>query len=325
MKAPVLVIFGPTASGKTALIERHFSLPQGKNLIDKPIEIVSADSMQVYKGMDIGTAKPSPQERKKIPYHLIDIREPNEQFHAGDFVRLAENACFEISQRGSLPVISGGTGFYIKNFIYGLPEAPPSDIKIREALQKDLAILGRSALREELEKADPISASRIHFNDEYRLLRALEVFRLGCRALSSYPKTPANESPFNFLLIGIKRDRDELYKRINERCSAMFKAGLAEEVKTLYEKGYTPLDPGIRAIGYREFFIENLDSTNKSFRLSRDYKGVEALVAQNSRRYAKRQMTFFSPFPNVKWIDIDNMDKSIMEIRNALAEMDNSP
>ena len=330
MKSPVLILFGPTASGKTALIERHFSLSPGKNLIDKPIEVISADSMQVYRGMDIGTAKPSPEERQKVPYHLIDIKNPDEQFHAGEFVALAEKACHEITARGSFPVISGGTGFYIKNFIYGLPEAPPADAKIREELHKDLALLGLPALREELEKADPVSAERIHINDEYRLLRALEVFRLGGRPLSSYPKIPAKESPFNFLLIGIKWERDQLYRRINERCSAMFKSGLIDEVKALYEKGYTPHDPGLRAIGYREFFIENLDkSINLPFRLSKDYKGVEALVAQNSRRYAKRQMTFFSPLTNVKWIDMEDMDKNpdkffdkyIMEIRNTMENM----
>ena len=326
MKYPVLILFGPTASGKTHLLNRF--LNSAKSISAKIVspEIVSADSMQVYKGMDIGTAKPSKEEREKIPHHLIDIKDPDEQFNAGEFVRLAEKACTEIAGKGSLPIVSGGTGFYIKNLVEGMTNTPPSDINIRNSLIEELALKGASSLMEELQKADPISAARIHINDEYRLLRALEVFRLTGQPLSSFPspwsKTGNNEntvkkheSPgfyirgnFRFLLIGLRRNREELYKRINERTSAMFKAGLAEEVKSLYEKNYTPGDPGLRAIGYREFFVENLDKTVKgkdAWHFSIDYEGVEKLIAQNSRRYAKRQITFFSSLPCVNWIDME--------------------
>jgi tRNA dimethylallyltransferase len=315
MKTPVFVLFGPTASGKTALLERLFAASETEG----PAEIISADSMQVYRGMDIGTAKPSPEERA-ILHHLIDIRNPDEQFNAGEFVRLAEEACLAATGRGRLPVVSGGAGFYLKNLVLGLSEAPPSDHRLRLKLKEELITRGAVSLMEELEKADPVSAGRIHVNDEYRLLRALEVWRLSGRPLSSFASPwsassgPA-ERPFRFLLVGLRRSREELYRRINERCAAMFSAGLADEVKRLYEAGYTPVDPGLRAIGYREFFVKGDDG---SWRLSADLSGIEALTAQNSRRYAKRQITFFASLPGVNWIDCGEPDKTVTEIRRVL-------
>jgi len=263
--------------------------------------------MQVYKGMDIGTAKPSAKERERLPHHLLNILSPAQQFNAGDFVRLANEACEEIASRGKLPVVSGGTGFYLKNFIMGLSEAPPSNAEIRSALRKELQEKGASALMEELASADPVSAGRIHINDEYRLLRALEVWRSCGKPLSSFninsfENAPSARRDFNFIIIGLSRPREELYRRINLRCADMFKQGLAEEVRSLYEAGYTPNDPGLRAIGYREFFVEDEEEPGK-WRLSRDIEGVQALVAQNSRRYAKRQITFFAGIPGVKWIE----------------------
>ena len=304
-QSPVLILFGPTASGKTALLEELFGRGGSTQA-----EIISADSMQVYRGMDIGTAKPSPEERTKIPHHLIDIRNPDEQFNAGEFARLAEEACAAAAGRGALPVVSGGTGFYLKNLALGPSEAPPSDSEIRRQLKNELAAKGSSSLMDELIQADPVSAGRIHINDEYRLLRALEVYRLSGRQLSSFaspwnkaidgPSCGSSSSrPFRFILVGLRRSREELYRRINERTAAMFRAGLPGEVKRLFEAGYTPADPGLRAIGYREFFVEE----ENAWRLSEDLAGVEALVAQNSRRYAKRQITFFASLPGVNWID----------------------
>jgi tRNA dimethylallyltransferase len=295
---PVVILFGPTASGKTALLEELFIR---RKLC--PGEIISADSMQVYRGMDIGTAKPSPAERARLPHHLIDIRNPDEQFNAGEFVRLAGEACHAAWARGSLPVVSGGTGFYLKNLVLGLPEAPPSDPAIRAALKEELARRGAAALTEELAARDPPSAGRIHPNDTYRLLRALEVFRASGRPLSSYAQGGnGNAGGFRFLILGLRRAREDLYSRIDSRCAAMFRAGLPAEVEGLFEAGYTPSDPGLRAIGYREFFIED---ENGLWRLSRDLAGVEALAARNSRRYAKRQITFFASIPGLKWIEAD--------------------
>ena len=341
MKTKVLVLFGPTASGKTALLEKLYSRLN-------VLEIVSADSMQVYRGMDIGTAKPSSMERAKIHHHLIDIRNPDEQFNAGDFVRLAEEACLAAAGRGALPVVSGGAGFYLKNLIMGLSGAPPSDPEIRKALKKELIERGAAPLMEELVRADPVSAGRIHINDEYRLLRALEVYRLSGKPLSRFsspwnlPNSADSATPegasaaserglstprgasgppfffrgnFNFCIIGLRRSRADLYSRINDRTGVMFRLGLEDEVKGLFEAGYTPSDPGLRAIGYREFFVDETSGAaggpragaakSGGWRLSKDIAGVQALVDQNSRRYAKRQITFFASIPGVKWIDCE--------------------
>ena len=323
MKKKVFILFGPTASGKTAIL---------KSLVDFSIEVISADSMQVYRGMDIGTAKPSLEERAVFPHHLIDIRNPDEKFNAGEFVRLAEEACLEADSRGALPVVSGGTGFYLSNLVFGLSEAPPSCEGMREKLKHELAERGASSLMEELSSADPVSAGRIHINDEYRLLRALEVCRLSGRPLSSF-SSPWNtverqginariaERPFSFLIVGLKRTREELYRRINERTAAMFRAGLPEEVRRLFKAGYTPSDPALRAIGYREFFIEQPDKDAngfKTWRFCEDMKGVEALIAQNSRRYAKRQITYFASLPDVKWIECNDEKEPIRLIRMEL-------
>jgi len=316
---PVLVLFGPTASGKTGILLEIFN-----SAVDLQAEVISADSMQVYCGMDIGTAKPSKEERERLPHHLIDIRDPSQQFNAGDFVSLADEACLQIAERGKLPVVSGGTGFYLKNFILGLSEAPPSCIKIRGQLKLELREKGAAAIMEELASCDPVSAERIHINDEYRLLRALEVFRCCGRPLSSFEapsqkhrSSEKKRSRFRFVTIGISRPREELYRRINLRCAEMFRQGLAAEVRSLYEAGYTPDDPGMRAIGYREFFIKRTEfETAKEpgeWRLSQDIDGVQSLVAQNSRRYAKRQLTFFAGMPDVKWINSLHEDMETAE------------
>ena len=325
---PVLILFGPTASGKTGVLSRLFG-PGGK----RAAEVVSADSMQVYRGMDIGTAKPSAEERTRLPHHLINIRDPNEQFNAGDFVRLADAACLAIARRGALPVVSGGTGFYLKNFMLGLSEAPPSDPEIRAGLRRELREQGAAALMEELARFDPVSAGRIHINDEYRLTRALEVLRLCGRPLSSFQAggaVPADDAGpafgadsagsrprYRFLTIGLSWPREELYRRINSRCAAMFRSGLPAEVRRLFEAGYTPHDPGLRAIGYREFFVEDFEGeagTPARYRLSQDLAGVEALAAQNSRRYAKRQLTFFAAIPGVRWIEAGGGEAETAEL-----------
>ncbi|MDR3139325.1 MAG: tRNA (adenosine(37)-N6)-dimethylallyltransferase MiaA [Treponema sp.] len=313
----VVILFGPTASGKTEILEQLFE----EGAFPRPPELISADSMQVYRGMDIGTAKPSPRLRSLFPHHLIDIRSPGEQFNAGEFVRLADEAVREINGRGALPVISGGTGFYLKNFITGLPETPPSDGGIRAALREELRLKGAAALAEELASCDPVIAGRIHLHDEYRLLRALEVFRLSGRPLSSYRASgrgaegkPARGN-YRFLIIGLKRNREELYRRINERCAAMFRSGLPGELRWLRDAGYGPRDPGMRAIGYREFFVE---SPEGAVCLSQDLPAVEALVARNSRRYAKRQIAYFESIPGVVWISAE--DNPAGQIRGELAE-----
>jgi tRNA dimethylallyltransferase len=304
---PVLVLFGPTASGKTAILSRLAEFTA--------LEVVSADSMQVYRGMDIGTAKPSLEERRRIPHHLIDIRDPSEQFNAGEFMRLADECCAQIAARHALPVVSGGTGFYLKNFILGLPEAPPSNLEIRDALRRELRSQGAEAMMGELARRDPVSAGRIHLNDEYRLLRALEVFRLSGRPLSSYKTAAGDRGRYRFLVIGLERERGELYRRIDERCAGMFRAGLTEEVARLAAAGFSPRDPGLKAIGYREFFVEDPPGT---YRFAAE--GAEEQVARNSRRYAKRQITYFASIPQVNWIRLTGEGEGALAEVCALAE-----
>jgi tRNA dimethylallyltransferase len=267
-----------------------------------PAEIVSADSVQVYRGMDIGSAKPPASVLAVLPHRLIDIRSPHEQFNTGDFVRLADQACADINARGGLPVISGGAGFYLRNFVLGLPEAPPPDPLVREALDAELRSRGAGALIEELAACDPASAGRIHPNDSYRIRRALEVFRSTGVPLSSFASTgatPENRPRYRFLILGLELPREELYRRINERCALMFRQGLPGEVRRLHQAGYGPGESGMRAIGYREFFVEEAPG---QWRIDTDLDRVQSLVARNSRHYAKRQITFFASIPNVKWI-----------------------
>jgi tRNA dimethylallyltransferase len=304
---PVLLLFGPTASGKTEILEQLFA---GSHPLCAA-EVVSADSMQVYRGMDLGTAKPSKELLARLPHHLIDIRDIKEQFNVGEFVRLADAAVLDIYRRGALPVVSGGTGFYLANFLTGLPEAPPSDACIRAALREELRKKGAAVLMEELAAGDPVSAGRIHLHDEYRLLRALEVLRLKGRPLSDYARPELSgkdgtasgsggfRPDYRFLLVALDRPRDEVYRRIEERCEAMFRMGLPDEVRRLWEAGYGPDDPGMSAIGYREFFIEDGEG---GFQFVEDTTAVKALVARDSRHYAKRQLTFFASLPQVHWV-----------------------
>jgi tRNA dimethylallyltransferase len=288
-KITVPVITGATGSGKTSLVEEIFT---GSAALC-PSEIISADSMQVYRGMDIGTAKPPPSLQDKLPHHLIDIREPDEQFNAGDFVRLAGAAIADIAGRGKLPVVCGGTFFYLANLIGGLAETPPSSAAVRQKVKAELAAKGPEALMAELAARDAESARRIHLHDEYRLVRALEVVRCSGRPLSSFRPTGAAAGEggrFRFLVIVVERPRQELYRLIDRRAATMMRSNLRQEVEALFAKGYMPPAPGLRAIGYREFFAERPDEPPSLIDSAFDSE-IEKLIAQNTRRYAKRQVT----------------------------------
>lgn len=263
--------------------------------------MVSADSMQVYRGLDIGTAKPDAGLLENLPHHLIDIRDPSEQYTAGDFVREADRACDEIRSRGRLPVISGGTAFYLKNFVCGLPDSPPADARIRSEVERDLRLRGPEALRAELEAGDPESAGRIHARDLYRLTRAVEVLRLTGRPLSSFEVPAGPRAEHDLLLIALDRPREELYARIDARVDAMFESGLAGEVRGLLAAGYGDADPGMQAIGYREF----LEARRTGCARLRD---VRDRIALDTRRYAKRQLAFFRTLPGVEWFSAEDAE-----------------
>ena len=297
---PVLVVFGPTASGKTALARALFAdsgdpLPFGTDgRFRGRVEIISADSMQVYRGMDIGTAKPGFELLASLPHHLIDIRNPDEQFCAGDFVRLADEACRDVIARGKVPVVLGGTAFYIPNFLYGLPSTPESDPDLRKKILARMKDEGPERLLAELKDLDPESAARIHPNDEYRIARALEVFYASGRPLSRFSLPTAFREGFRFRAIALARPRDALNARIDARVDEMFASGLAGEVSGLIAYGYGPEDPGMQAIGYREFFGEG------------DEAAVRVAIKADSRKYAKRQETFIRPMEGIQRLSADD-------------------
>ena len=216
---PLIVIFGPTAVGKTSFVEKLNSLLGN-------IEIINADSLQVYRHLDIGTAKPPQRLRALIPHHLIDIIEPTCQFNAGQFVQRAEELIPEIRMRDHLPVLCGGTAYYLRSFITGLPDSPPGDAEIRKRLKEELEQKGLETLLEELQRVDPVTRARAQERDTYRIIRALEVYRSSGRALSSFTNPTEVRKDYTFLLMGLRRDRAHLYARIEERVESMFRKGL---------------------------------------------------------------------------------------------------
>ena len=295
-KTKVLVIFAPTASGKTALTEELFS-PGGSHFILNA-EIISADSQAVYKGMDIGTAKPEPALREKLPHHLIDILTPDQQFNVSDFVDAADAACAEITNKGKLPVICGGTGFYIRNFLYGLAKTPVSDEKLRNELKQRINIEGNEALYNELKSIDPESAAAIHPNDAYRICRALEVYYLSGKTRTSFKIEPELRSQYDFLFLVLQPPREVLYERIRKRVDLMFEAGLEQEVKNLIKQGYTKETPGMKAIGYSEWFEYD------------DIEKIKEEIKHHSCKYAKKQYTYIRDIPGSTVIDFNatNLD-----------------
>ncbi len=265
------------------------------SVLDERFEVISADSMQVYRGMDIGTAKPPRAYLSRLPHHLIDIVEPSRQFSAGEFVRRADELVADIRARGKVPVVSGGTGFYLRTFLYGMPDSPPSDPEVRRRLHDMEREKGAPWLHELLAARDPEAARRIPANDRHRVLRALEVLETTGRSVYSFAWPSSPRKDHTFLVIGLDRPRDELYRRIEARVDGMFQSGLLDEVKRLLEAGFGPRDPGMRGIGYREFLSMRKGCLG--------FGEVREMVKANSRRYAKRQLTFLRAIPEVQWFD----------------------
>lgn len=287
---PLLFLFGPTGVGKTKLLLEH--LP-GR------AEVVAVDSVQVYRGLDIGSAKPTPQERRILPHHLIDIRNPDQQFDAGDFVAEAEKAVRDISDRGLIPVLSGGTAFYFKNFLFGLTSTPVSDPEVRRQVEEEWNQLGEEAFRHLLAQVDPVSAQRILPHDAYRLKRAREVWVQSGRPLSSFTLPTEPRPGYRVTLVGLERPRDEVWRRIDQRVDQMVADGLVDEVRGLLAQGVSPQAPALKGIGYAEFLPWLTEG-----------RGSQAEAVQEvkirSRQYAKRQMTFFRALPGVVWRSPDD-------------------
>jgi len=297
-----LCVVGPTASGKSAL---GIALAIKLNG-----EIVCMDSMQIYRRMNIGTAKPTPEERRRVPHHLVDIKEPDESYSVAQYAADARRVIEGIHGCGRVPILVGGTGFYLRALTHGLNlGGVPSDPTVRERL-KDMAkdARGRKLLHDRLREVDPLSAGRLHENDVTRVSRALEVYELTGVPMSKQEQ-PAFESPFDFCILGTDMDRELLYRRIDARVDRMVENGLPHEVKTLLDEGISPQAQAMQGIGYKELVPVILGSY--------PFSNAVFDIKRNSRHYAKRQLTWFKRDETVHWLDM--ADETITEKALALA------
>ena len=297
-KEKLLVIIGPTAVGKTKL-----SIELAKRYNG---EIISGDSMQVYKGMDIGTAKIKEYEKEGIPHYLIDIKEPDEPFSAAEFQVLANSKIQDIQSRGKLPIIVGGTGLYIQSVIYDYQFSDASsDPQYRAKLEKIVAEEGIENVFVKLKEIDPESAERIHPNNIRRVIRALEIYHCTGHTMSEQLKEQPTEMKYDTCILGLTMNREQLYERIDHRVDVMMEEGLVEEVQGFYQRGLKDCQ-SIQAIGYKELYDFLDGEISKS-------EAVENLK-QNSRRYAKRQLTWFHNKMDVSWFDVTNVEEFVKKI-----------
>jgi len=295
----LLVLVGPTAVGKTAL-----SLHLAKTL---DAEIISGDSMQVYRGMDIGTAKASPEEQAIVPHHLIDIRNPDEPYSVSDFQHECEQAIRSIAARGKLPFIVGGTGLYIQSVVYGYRFSEAGqDEEYRSELQAYAEQHGAAALHERLREVDPESAERLHVNDLRRIIRALEIHHLTGRTMSEYLAEQPSESPYRTCLIGLTMRRDLLYQRIEDRVDLMIEQGLVDEVKRLLSQGYGPGLISMQGLGYKEIvgYLQGEYSLEQAIEL----------LKRNTRRFAKRQLSWFRHMKGIEWVDMTERENFVSNV-----------
>ncbi len=307
---PVLILVGPTAVGKTELslqLAHHFNC-----------EIISVDSMQVYKYMDIGTAKISKEERGDIVHHLLDIVEPDEDYDAVRFTGDALTAISAIHRKGKLPLLTGGTGLYLKALIKGIFSGIASDSTLRQQLASRLKIEGSHVLHEELTAYDQVSADKIHPNDTHRLLRALEIFHLTGKPLSTFFDNKRNNQHHiklsNTLQIGLKCDRNLLYERINLRTEKMLEDNFEKEVRGLLQMGYGRDLKSMGSIGYRHMI--------KYISGEWSYEEMKRILARDTRRYAKRQLTWFSKNESLQWIEVEKSTKMIKTIEKWMENCD---
>lgn len=316
-RTPVLVLFAPTATGKTALLRTLFAEGSLSFFKDKA-EIVSADSMQVYRGMNIGTAKPDAALLSVLPHHLIDICSPHEQFSVADFVARADSACAEIYSRGKIPVVAGGTGFYIRAFLLGLPETPEADENVRAETRRRMEAEGPVKLYAELRTLDPGSAAAIHAHDRYRIQRALEIYAATGRPRSSFSRKSELRGQYAFCTLILSMERKMLYERINQRVDGMFDEGLEQEVARLSEAGCTASDPGMKAIGYREWFPR---SSGEGCSAGGRFAGeVRDRIKGDSRAYAKKQYTYMRSIPSAELLPFDGSEESVSQVAEKIRD-----
>lgn len=298
-KKRVIVLAGPTGCGKTA-----FALELAKMMGG---EIISADSMQVYRGMDIGTAKASKEERLLIPHHLLDIRDITENFNVVDFYYEARHCCQQVLDRGSVPIIVGGSGFYLHALLYGPPSGPPSVPEVRKTLEDEFEAVGPEVLYERLRRFDPEYAHTINKHDKQKIIRALEIITLTGKKVSRFSwATRIKPQGHDFHCWFLHRPKDLLYKRIEKRCDRMLADGFMDEVKLLEQQGLRTNSSASQAIGYRQA-LDYLASPQTS----QDYTKFVEHFKQASRNYAKRQITWFKREPLFRWLDIELHDYEV--------------
>ena len=298
MKPRVVFILGPTGAGKSEVAMEVALQVRG--------EIISADSLQLYRHMDIGTGKPAPEQRRKVRHHLIDVVDPDEEFNVAMFREMALRAIQEIRSRRNQAIVCGGTGLYIKALSHGLFVGPGKDAEIRKGLEEERKEKGLGYLYERLKQVDPDATCWIHPNDRQRIIRALEVFTLTGKGLSQWQGDHRfGESPFESLKIGLNRDREELYGIINRRCEEMGSSGLIEEVRWLTGNGYGPDLKPLQSVGYYQAGL-----------YLRGEMGLEesiSLMKRDTRRLAKRQLTWFRADKEIRWFHPEHERKKILD------------
>jgi tRNA dimethylallyltransferase len=292
----LVVICGPTGVGKTGFaiaVARHFNA-----------EVVGADSMQIYRYMDIGTAKPTAQEKASAVHHMVDIIDPDQDFDAAIYAQQARACIDKLISNKKLPLVVGGTGLYIKSLIYGLSKGAPTDPSIRQQLQLELSQSSLAGMYEQLVQDDPEAARRIHPNDRYRILRALEVYRITGQSIYQHHEAHGFRNPrFDVLTLGLTMPREQLYARIDQRVDLMLAQGLKDEVQHLLDRGYTAQLKSMQSLGYRHIIDHLLDGIPWS-------QTVEALK-RDHRRYAKRQLTWFRAHEGVHWLAPHQIETAI--------------
>jgi tRNA dimethylallyltransferase len=291
---PVIVILGPTATGKSALGLEVAERVGG--------EIVSADALQVYRGLDVGTAKATREERARVPHHLVDVLEPSERYSAGEFARRARAAVAEIRSRGRRPLVVGGSGLYLRALLEGISPVPPGDLEVRRRLRERVEAEGSDALHAELSERDPETAERLPTGDTQRILRALEVVAVSGTPLSEWvARRPYGEERLAAVRVGLTLPRTLLYDAIARRVARMIENGWAEEVARLGAQGFGPAAPAFQAIGYREI------ARHLAGEWTLDRAVDETVRA--TRRYAKRQLTWFRKERDIIWLDARDAER----------------
>ena len=303
----VIILLGPTGAGKTGV-----SLLLAKEL---GTEIISADSMQIYRHMDIGTAKPTRLQRSVVTHHMIDIIGPHESFSTGQYIRMVSPVIEELHREGRIPVVVGGTGLYIKAMTRGIFSGPSADWPLREKL-RSMEKKEAGSLYASLKELDPVTAAKITANDSRRIIRALEVCIKGSNTISAMQENFTRPLPFEFIKVGLKRDRKELYNLIEGRVDEMMLAGLVDEVRTVMKQVSVYLNhrvqasplPSLQAIGYKEIaqFLNGFITLDEAV----------SLIKRNTKRYAKRQFTWFSKEEGIHWVDATGVHDSNEICRN---------